>query len=357
MKCVNCTVHINRSYIDKLFKNIDQSCNLCKKSLSEEIGKYSCDKTNLTEDFIKRYHTKLDWYYIITSFYLSEEFMREMIEMKEFRNVVSWDMIIQYQILSEQFLRELFENKSLWISMRKICKYQEISEKFIREYEKYIDFERISQYQNLSENFIRDYYYLLDWQKISQYQNLSENCIEAHQDLVDWQAITICQNLTEDFMERFANRIYWSFINRTKKIISDDLQQYIIKKDNWLYLTNDEKESLCSNFYDIVTIDNKKYIKCYKAVYNNYSSIYDPDNFVYDKLNIEYSTLCDYDANIENSFGFGCGTYINAKKYAENITQNFKILTIIVPLEFVCMTKSHKLRSSKMIVTNLNTVQ
>jgi len=77
---------------------------------------------------------------------LSEDFIRE------FEDKVNWYRISKYQVLSESFIRE-FEDRVNW---KEISEYQVLSESFIREFEDRVNWERISKYQKLSENFIRE---------------------------------------------------------------------------------------------------------------------------------------------------------------------------------------------------------
>ena len=74
---------------------------------------------------------------------LSEEFIRE------FKDKVDWWCISRYQELSEDFIRE-FKNRVIW---KMISKYQTLSEEFIREFKNSVDWEMISYYQTLSEDF------------------------------------------------------------------------------------------------------------------------------------------------------------------------------------------------------------
>jgi hypothetical protein len=64
-----------------------------------------------------------------------------------------WSCISHSQKLSEEFIRE-FKDKVDWFH---ISQYQKLSEEFIREFKDKVDWSYISQYQKLSESFIREF--------------------------------------------------------------------------------------------------------------------------------------------------------------------------------------------------------
>ena len=61
-------------------------------------------RENLTEDFIREFADKVNWYYISLYQHLSEDFIRE------FANRVNWNAVSANQRLSEDFIRE-FKDK------------------------------------------------------------------------------------------------------------------------------------------------------------------------------------------------------------------------------------------------------
>lgn len=99
-----------------------------------------------------------------------------------------WDRIIYYKNseLTEDFIRE-FHDKVNW---EYISKCQKLSENFIREFHDKVDWVSISINQKLSESFIREFQDKVDWECISSYQKLSENLVREFQDKVDWHHIS-----------------------------------------------------------------------------------------------------------------------------------------------------------------------
>ena len=57
-------------------------------------------ENKLTEDFIREFKDKVDWFYISLSQELSEKFI------KEFQDKVNWEYISEYQELSGSFKEE-----------------------------------------------------------------------------------------------------------------------------------------------------------------------------------------------------------------------------------------------------------
>ncbi|HNW67143.1 MAG TPA: hypothetical protein PKO10_08080, partial [Aliarcobacter cryaerophilus] len=126
----------------------------------------------LSEEFIKEFSDKVDWFHISINQKLSEEFIRE------FSDKIYWEYISEYQKLSEEFIRE-FANKVDWYY---ISKYQKLSEEFIKEFSDKVNWDSISAYQKLSESFIKEYKLTIpktNWQykiKEEKLSYLKENC-------------------------------------------------------------------------------------------------------------------------------------------------------------------------------------
>ena len=59
----------------------------------------------LSEDFIREFKDKVDWYWISIRQTLSEPFI------KEFKDKVDWEEITEYQTLSENYIKELCKIK------------------------------------------------------------------------------------------------------------------------------------------------------------------------------------------------------------------------------------------------------
>jgi hypothetical protein len=169
-------------------------------------------------------------------------------------------------------------------------------------------------------------------------------------DKLDWVYVCQYQKLSEEFMTNFSDKLYWGYLSYTNKV-SSNFDKFVLKENNWLYISEEKKEKKVCEIYKIEEIEGKKYVECYKAVNEDYSSIYKKNSFTYDKLNEEYETVCNYNELIHNSNGFGCWTIEKAKEYG-NIYGNihFKLIKCIVPLDSICMLENGKIRSCKLIV-------
>ena len=97
-----------------------------------------------TEDFIREFADRVNWYYISKDQQLSESFM------EEFEDDIDWWCISQRQILSENFIRK-YANKVAW---NLISMYQTLSEDFIMEFKDKVNITWILLFQkDLSEEF------------------------------------------------------------------------------------------------------------------------------------------------------------------------------------------------------------
>ena len=248
---------------------------------------------NLSEDFIREFADRVDWYYVSEYQKLSESFI------KEFAGKVDWYCISAYQKLSESFIRE-FADKVDWYC---ISAYQKLSEVFIEEYSNNIDWSWISKYQKLSEDFIRKFSDRVDWKRILGYQKLSENFIAEFSDKVDWYYICKYQTCSKEFLNEFGHGL-----NNN----SDKPTSY------W-------KEA----------IEKTGMYECHEDYFIGYKGIradrYSKYNFQYQYLPGEtYKCFSDY-SNDESSFGLSVwderGAYdycnelvIKVKVYYEDIT-------------------------------------
>jgi len=101
----------------------------------------------VSENYIKKYQFRVDWYDVCFYQRLSEDFMRE------FQDQINWFNISMYQKLSENFIRE-FQDQINWIL---VCKYQILSDKFIRDFIYKINWTNICKYQHLNSKFIDEF--------------------------------------------------------------------------------------------------------------------------------------------------------------------------------------------------------
>jgi len=211
---------------------------------------------------------------------------------------------------------------------------------------------KISQVKYLSYDFIKKYKDCVDWKTISKYQKLDEDFMREFQNYIDWDVISTHQKLSENFICEFKSFVNWNEVVYKTRFTNEDLLKNVIKFGNWLYIDNKTKKLLVKNVYNMLKINGKKWIECYKVVNSDYSDIGNSHD-IYDKLNTIYETECNYNYYNPSGPGFSCWSRQKAKYF---VTENKKIIKVLLPFNSVCMVKNESIRSNKMIVTDLNVV-
>lgn len=248
-------------------------------------------------------------------------------------------------------------NKNDW---NNISMNYELSEDFIINFSEYLNWTLIYKYQHLTQHLIKNGNYVIDkFTYITKFQKLSEEfIIENINDLnlkLIWSNQTYSENLLKKII-KLINLNDWNIISYTIKITDLNLLQYINKNHNWLYLDYNLRVNLISKYYNIIVIENDKYVECYKSVRSNFSSIYAP-HIKYNKFNEFYETACDYNYNNYNSFGFGGWSYDDAKKFAHSKKiKNYKIIKIIIPIESCCLITNFSYEKGTMNININNTM-
>jgi len=218
---------------------------------------------------------------------------------------------ISYQKLSEDFIRE-FKDKLNWY---RISRYQKLSEDFIREFKNKVNWCEISACQKLSPKFITEFKNEVDWAEISTYQKLSENFIFRFRNYVDWDCISQYQILSEDFIKLFFNKFDKFLISTYQKLSLEFREQFDINIDcdNWLYRTTEFKKQqvIDCGLYEC----HEDYFIACKSIRNDRYSHF---NFQYQYLAGEiYEAHCDCSCD-ENSFGLSVWTEEGARRYCDS---------------------------------------
>jgi len=306
-----------------------------KAYLYEWLYIYQHEK--LSEEFIREFKDEVDWHYISECQKLSEDFIRE------FKDKVNWKGISYKQNLSEDFIRE-FSDLVNWPN---ISIHQKLSEDFISEFKYKVDWDYISCYQKLSEDFIREFQNNVEWSFISTYQKLSEDFIREFKDKVSWSRISSCQKLSEDFIREFQDEVIWYYISKYQRLSGEEFRKEFnlkVPKKCWLYKTPEFKEKYIKKNTDY-PIENGMVI-AYKSVRTSGHSVY---NFQYHyEIGKEYECHCDYNIDMENSFGLSAWTLEEAREHYNK----GKIFKVGIPIEHLgaVVHNGNKLRASKMII-------
>jgi hypothetical protein len=223
----------------------------------------------------------------------------------------SFEGISCHEGLSEDFIKE-FVGKVNWY---RISEYQKLSEDFIKEFSDKVNWDCIPKYQKLSEPFIKEFSDKVDWYYISRYQKLSEPFIKEFSDKVDWYYISIYQKLSEDFIKEFSDKVYWYYISMYQKLSEDFIKEFDLKigNNNWLYKSKEFKkeEILKTGSYEL----DGDYVIAYKGIRSDNYSTY---NFQYQYfVGNEYERHCDCNVDNENSFGLSAWTMESANNYCD----------------------------------------
>ena len=260
-------------------------------------------------------NNKINYFNILKHHKLSEDFIRENADN------VNWTYVSVNQNLSEGFIRE-FQDKVNWYF---ISIYQKLSfEEFIREFQNKVNWHWISIYQKLSEEFIREFQNKIDWIYISIYQKLSEGFIRENADKVFWENISKYQKLSEEFIKEFQDKINWYCISRYQKLSEDFIKEFNLEKpkDNWLYVSKEEKLEYIKNNTDYEVVDNE-YIIAYKSCRRNGYSKF---NFQYRyEVGEVYESHCDCNLGEKDSFGLSAWTREGALSYCKEKLFRVKI--------------------------------
>lgn len=125
------------------------------KEFRKDPENFNYGKWTVSEELLREFADKVDWYYAVETQNLSEEFLREM--KKHFK-------------------------KSEWYW--------------------------ISKHYNFSTAFLKDFAKKLKWDEMS--HNLTEEQIDKFVDKVDWRLVSRRKQLTKEFAKRHVKDIDWT---------------------------------------------------------------------------------------------------------------------------------------------------
>ena len=133
----------------------------------------SC-QSGFSEEFLNEYKEKLNLNTITLRFQLSKDFIRENIEL------LNWKTISSTQALSEEFIDE-FEDK--------------------------IDWEYVSVNSYLTKDMIRRYKDKLNWSHICAKQSLGPEFMEEMEEYLDWETVSMFQEMPYSFIRKYKNKL------------------------------------------------------------------------------------------------------------------------------------------------------
>jgi hypothetical protein len=149
--------------LDNILKSLAITCNF--KNFLDGSCKIQFSTSHVNQSFIfpssEMFHLRETWDRISIFQFLSEPLM------VCFNQCINWPRVSRYQtieLLSEKFINR-FVSLLDWTI---ISQYQALSEHFIEKHQNYLKWPIISQYQIMSENFIRKFQNNVDWNMIAE---------------------------------------------------------------------------------------------------------------------------------------------------------------------------------------------
>ncbi len=186
------------------------------------------DYERFSEDFVKKFSHKLDWYYVSGFSPISEVFIERIASLSALESKIHWPILFMRQAkrLSTAFL-EKYAHKVDWKDPEL---YVDISESAITALGAQVDWHQVlqaiksrftSSFVQYSAAFLEKYMYLFKkrhWKQISKTQALSEDFIRKYQDKLDWKFISRYQKLSEDLLNDFEALLHWPYIEKYQSL-------------------------------------------------------------------------------------------------------------------------------------------
>lgn len=209
--------------------------------------------SELSEEFIRQYHDKLDWPTLIDAGVLNESLLNDFHD--KIKLPFDWERIITYyEKLSLEFLTKfldkfhpdvLLENQRVPAKLlykilknpkydagiaEKALQHQPITPQMLKVIEKADMSEVISWYEisksgKLSNKSIESLKKDLNWRIMSMYREMSDELLIEYQDLIEWEIASEYQNLSNEIILKFPNKIDIEKLKINKKLDQTRLQK------------------------------------------------------------------------------------------------------------------------------------
>ena len=213
----------------KMVKTIDEWNGIC-----EELKYYPIFLIYLSHDIdenvIRENEDQFDWNFLSScQSGFSEEFLNEY---KEKLNINT--ITFRFQ-LSKDFIRENIEI----LNWRTISYTQSLSEEFIDEFEDRIDWEYLSMNSYLTKDMIRKYKDKLNWSHICAKQNLGPEFMEEMEEYLDWEIVSMFQEMPYSFIMKYKDKLNMENILRYHYLVFPEEELKKLKEE---YGKHDETE-------------------------------------------------------------------------------------------------------------------
>lgn len=207
-------------------------------------------KNRLSCDFINRFADRLDWFVLLQTQKMSEEFIIQNI--KRIKMVHSYQyLLVTRQKISIEFI-EIYIDKENWNiapfyqnlgdeALEKyadhwnwviISKYWNKDISFIRRFKKWIKWDSLAQNRYLTPDIVIEFADQMHWQNISRYYKMSENVMSQVSSKLHWSLISRYQVLSESFIERYKKRVVWSLILKYQTISPEFREKHALASMN-----------------------------------------------------------------------------------------------------------------------------
>lgn len=158
-----------------------------------------CEFQDVSEKFLSTYIGNTCISKALKRKQVSESFLEKLIKHKKYAEV-----IVKSQILSENFLKKYHTKFNKF----QVIQYQNIPQELILEYIKFDSF-RVCCCQKLSEETMSECMYYLDWDAVSTCQELSEFFIDKFKDKLNLFSVFSNNNVSYEFLESYNDKYYY----------------------------------------------------------------------------------------------------------------------------------------------------
>lgn len=206
----------------------------------------------LSDEFIRKYHDKLDWKALIRFSIPSELIISEFHSYLKFD--IDWQELLENYELSENFLIKFIDkfDEDLLIETQKVSaklflrlmkrstypydiidkviEYQIISpqkiEAIIKTFnENEVNWYKISKDAKMSDATLNKYNSSILWTVFSRYNTISEKRMSKYRDCIDWDMVSKTQKMSKDFIMQYFNLINVEYLKLNEKVDQKELEE------------------------------------------------------------------------------------------------------------------------------------
>jgi len=238
---------------------------------NNNTDKYSLSKNkNISEEFVNKYHDKVDWEVILKECFLTEKFLNNNL-IKDYTNSSKIENKKTIKGLSQKYIEENLNR----IDISKLLKHKKIDEEFLIKNINVFGWEMVSLYQNLSEEFIEKYEKEINWKELTKNENINFTTLKKFKHLLHKNELIVGCGKFEGYgnyreeMNFKLHKIYsYEDIKKIKEIYKlDDNVEKMINKFKRHNIDINSDKLISRNFtYFKKEMFRKNIIKSYKKI-------------------------------------------------------------------------------------------